>query len=261
MSRSHNSSTSFTGLATDYARYRPSYPPAAMDALIDGLEPPLTIADIGCGTGISARLLTRRASLVYGIEPNEDMLAAARRQPAPSDAGRLEYRRANADATGLDDGKIDLVVCAQSFHWFDNEETIREFHRILRSNGRLALMWNVRQSITEADREHESLMRELQAAAEAAGRAVHRRRETDLSRYNRWFTTMHHVEFANPMILDRESLIGRAHSASYFPRNPQSAREAEKRLRAIFDRHNVEGELRLSQITSLTLALRRSIPE
>jgi hypothetical protein len=53
----------FSDRAADYVKYRPGYPPEAIDAILDGLGPPtaLIAADIGAGTGISARLLASRA--------------------------------------------------------------------------------------------------------------------------------------------------------------------------------------------------------
>lgn len=52
-----NPLTRFSDTA-DYVNYRPSYPAAAIDIILEGLAPPtqLLAADIGAGTGISSRL-------------------------------------------------------------------------------------------------------------------------------------------------------------------------------------------------------------
>ena len=34
------------------------------------------------------------------------------------------------------------MIIAQAFHWFDNEKTIKEIHRVLKSNCPLILLWN-----------------------------------------------------------------------------------------------------------------------
>lgn len=73
---------------------------------------------------------------MLAIEPNEAMRQAAFSHPL------VEYRDATAEATGLPDASVDLVTCFESFHWFDVETTLLEFHRILKSKGRLALIWS-----------------------------------------------------------------------------------------------------------------------
>ena len=69
----------FNDRAADYVKYRPTYPVAAIDAILDGLRPPerLLAADVGAGTGISARLLGDRGVRVIAVEPGEAMRGAA----------------------------------------------------------------------------------------------------------------------------------------------------------------------------------------
>lgn len=129
----------FTNRAADYARYRPSYPAAAIDFILAGLGDPKTLraADIGAGTGISSRLLAERRLYVNAIEPNKEMLAAAQSHPF------VEYRSGSGEQTGLGDASVDLVTCFQSYHWLKREAAILEFQRILRPGGRIAVAWNI----------------------------------------------------------------------------------------------------------------------
>jgi SAM-dependent methyltransferase len=39
---------------------------------------------------------------------------------------------------------VDTVVAAQSFHWFDSARALREAARVLKPEGRIALVWNLR---------------------------------------------------------------------------------------------------------------------
>lgn len=66
----------FSDRVADYERYRPTYPSEAIDALLEGLDLPVAAADVGAGTGISARLLAGRGVTVHAIEPNEPMRLA-----------------------------------------------------------------------------------------------------------------------------------------------------------------------------------------
>ena len=51
-----------------YDRVRPAYPAALIDVLM--AEQPHTVLDVGCGTGIVARLFTARGCEVLGLEPD-----------------------------------------------------------------------------------------------------------------------------------------------------------------------------------------------
>ena len=109
-----SSVTRFTDRASDYVKYRPTYPAAAIDAILDGLGSPAEIvaADVGAGTGISARLLGDRGVRVLAVEPGDAMRAAA----APH--ANVTWTIGSAEATDLAPESLDLVLCAQSFHWF-----------------------------------------------------------------------------------------------------------------------------------------------
>src|SRR4051794_19564793 len=93
---SANPTGRFSGLAQTYARHRPTYPPAALE-LIDttaGLLPGDLVIDVGCGTGISARLMAARGYRVIGVEPNDDMRQQAEEAGG---AGQIEYRAGAAE--------------------------------------------------------------------------------------------------------------------------------------------------------------------
>jgi len=119
------------GFVERYHRLRPR-PPEALFEMLVSLAPSRPIelvVDLGAGTGISTVPWASRATRVIGIEINPQMtgLAAA--------TANVEYRTANAEATGLRDASADIVTCAQSFHWMDRDQTLVEISRILRRGG------------------------------------------------------------------------------------------------------------------------------
>ncbi len=65
----------FSERADAYVAARPSYPVESVDVVIEGMGDPaaLAVADLGAGTGISARVIAARGPLVYAIEPNKKM--------------------------------------------------------------------------------------------------------------------------------------------------------------------------------------------
>ena len=111
-----------------YAAFRPSYPAQAIDAALEGLGDPrgLTIADVGAGTGISARLFAERGARVIAIEPNAQMRAAAEVHP------RVAWCDGHGRADRLESASVDAVVACQAFHWFATMETCTEFRRVAR---------------------------------------------------------------------------------------------------------------------------------
>jgi SAM-dependent methyltransferase len=243
--------TRFSDRAADYVRYRPSYPAAAFDRILEGLGDPtrLAVADVGAGTGISSRLLAERGARVIAVEPNPSMREAA------SPDSRIEWRDGTGEATGLDSGAVDLVVAAQAFHWFRQEEALAEFHRILRPNGRLALIWNSRDSSDALTRGYIDAIHEVNGED-----PIERRGGFDGSVIPRggFFTEPRLVTFANQQPLDRPGLIGRAASASYVPKEGDRFATLSRRLGEMFERHrDADGFVRLRYVTKLYLSTRR----
>jgi SAM-dependent methyltransferase len=207
---SHDSVTRFNDRVDDYVKYRPTYPRQAIDAILDGLGTfeQLVAADVGAGTGISARLVGDRGVRVFAIEPGEEMRRVAARHP------NVSWVDGRAEATGLDPESLDLVLCAQSFHWFDPRATLAEFARILRKGGRLAIMWNRRSDDDPFTRAYRH------AIVDVAGHLPAERMMFDRNVIVRsgLFSAPERLAFPNYQKLDLDGLIGRAHSASYVPK-------------------------------------------
>jgi ubiquinone/menaquinone biosynthesis C-methylase UbiE len=135
----------YTGLAADYARYRPGYALSVATAILSLLARPLSeidAADVGAGTGIWTIMLAARGlRSVTAVEPNDEM----RREGILATRGiDISWRKGSGEATGLPTESVDLVSMASSFHWVDFEKGCAEFQRILRPGGRFAALWNPR---------------------------------------------------------------------------------------------------------------------
>ncbi len=220
----------FTGAASIYARYRPSYPAATVDWIVaeSGVAPGDRVVDIGCGTGILTRLLAERGLRVVGLDPNQDMLAQAR-----DTGGGASYVRAEAAATGLGAASVALATAAQAFHWFDLDAALAELRRVLRSGGLLAVLWNLRAESPFMG-EYDALLR---------------RYSDEYADLDKWETTLARLrahpriqaprqhQAANAQRFDLPGLMGRAWSSSYVRRGVKDRAGFDAALRALFETH------------------------
>jgi len=214
----------FSDRADVYRRFRPSYPSGAIDAMLDGLGEPGTVraADIGAGTGISSRLLADRGVRVSAVEPNAAMRTAA------DTHARVTFSEGTAESTGLESHAFDLVLAAQAFHWFRPEESLREFHRILKPSGRLAVMWNERDLTDPLTAIYSDII--SRASNRAPEEKWHIRPEELY--VSQLFATAWERTFVYEQSLNADGLIGRALSASYVPTEGDARTTVEKELRA-----------------------------
>jgi len=238
-----NPTTRFGSRAKSYAAFRPSYPPEAIDAALEGLDDPraLTIADVGAGTGIGARLFAQRGAAVIAIEPNPQMRAAA--QPHPN----VAWRDGTAEQTGLGNASVDAVAACQAFHWFANHGAMREFRRIAR---RRAILLQYERD--ERDRATKAYGDVVRAYATDDTEAL---REAALSVFAAFpQARVTHREFPATQRLDRTGLLGRAASSSYLPQTGPAARNLQRDLNALFDRHGRGGSVELVTVTFVLVA-------
>jgi SAM-dependent methyltransferase len=247
----------FTGLAKIYARCRPSYPDTALDFIVSvcHLGPAATLVDVGSGTGIASRLFARKGIRVIGVEPNAEMRAEAESADLPADVKRPTYVDGRSEATCLSSGSADVVLAAQAFHWFEAEPALAEFHRILKPVGWVVLMWNDRDPSDPFTAEYGKLILTVPDAAAAevprgdAGKALSASPLFEQAELQR---------FHSEQILDEDSFVGRAFSASYAPRQGAPADAYERSLRELFARYANRGRVTLHYETKVYVARRKA---
>lgn len=95
-------------------------------------QPRPRILDLGCGTGISTRqLAARREGRAVGADIDEKMLEKARELPAKN----IEYVAAAAQRLPFASSEFDAVTAFSAFHWFRDEQSVREIQRVLEKGG------------------------------------------------------------------------------------------------------------------------------
>jgi SAM-dependent methyltransferase len=129
------------GQAADlYHQARPSYPPAAIDDVLEaaGLADPARILEVGAGTGKATLLFAERGVGVVGLEPSAEMAAVARINCAMHT--RVEIVESEFERWSPPE-PFEALVSAASWHWIDPARRYELAARALRAGGTLAAMW------------------------------------------------------------------------------------------------------------------------
>ncbi len=110
---------------------------------MSGIEPGMTVLDLGSGAGFDAFLAWRRvgpSGRVIGVDMTDDMLEQARKNAAELGATNVEFRKGFIEALPVDDASVDLVIsnCVINLS-ADKPAVFREIARVLKPGGRFAV--------------------------------------------------------------------------------------------------------------------------
>jgi SAM-dependent methyltransferase len=226
----------FTDGVNAYRRYRPDYPGALADWVLNQatLLPGDLVVDVGCGTGITSRLFARRGLCVIGVDPNTAMLAAARKAN-----GEVRYFKGAVEDLPLKDAIGKAAIAGQAFHWFDLDHALAELARVLAPGGACFAFWNIREHSTPFLRQYEQLlvdwcpMYPVASADEAVDRLLAHPSVSE----------PREIAFSQIQPLGKDGLLGRAWSSSYVVHGVDDVAGFNTALEQLFDTFNEDGAI------------------
>ncbi|MBM0742344.1 methyltransferase domain-containing protein [Phormidium sp. CLA17] len=105
------------------------------------IPPEATVLDIACGTGEFERLLLQDNpnQHMLGVDISTEMLAIARQKLHHCSSVRFEQGSATELPSANE--QFDIVVCASSFHYFDQPvDALAEMKRVIKPGGKVVIL-------------------------------------------------------------------------------------------------------------------------
>lgn len=124
----------FSAQASEYAKFRPAYPPALIHDIVSLCSDHHLAWDAGTGNGQFAVLLSDYFENVIASDISEKQLANAAQKE------NIRYTINDSTQTDLADHSVDLITVAQAVHWFSFEKFYSEAKRVLQKDGIIALV-------------------------------------------------------------------------------------------------------------------------
>ena len=109
-----------------------------------GVQPGMTVADIGTGGGYMLPWLSRAvgdSGKVYAEDIFDDFLAAARDHAAQERLKNVEFIKGNEHSPELPAASVDVILALDSYHHYNYpEDMLAGFRKALKPEGRLAIV-------------------------------------------------------------------------------------------------------------------------
>jgi SAM-dependent methyltransferase len=130
----------FRELANFYTTGRPTYPRLLARRVADlvGLDGTQTVLDLGTGPGFLALDFCPFAGRVTAVDPEPEMLQAARRNAAKAGVA-VEFVAGSSADLGPHFGRLHLVTIGRAFHWMDRRQTLASLDALIEPTGSVAL--------------------------------------------------------------------------------------------------------------------------
>lgn len=124
----------FSFRSNDYKKFRPEYPEELYRHIRKNLKGLECAWDCGTGNGQVAGKLSEFFCQVEATDISENQLKNAVKKH------NIHYSLQPAENTNFKANTFDLIICGQSFHWFEFNRFFEEVRRCLKPNGIIVIM-------------------------------------------------------------------------------------------------------------------------
>jgi len=241
------STTRFSDRVEDYIKYRPHYPQQIIEILKANinLDTQSIIADIGSGTGISSALFLNNDNKVFAVEPNREMREAA--ELIYLNESNFISIDGKAQQTTLQQHSVDIIFCAQAFHWFNTTETKIESARVLQPKGHIVFVWNIRKDENDFQKEYEAILKKIPEYNKVTHKNI---LDDDIINF---FTpkNMNKKTVSNLQVFDLAGLKGRLQSSSYCPKEGKAYQSLMNEIEKLFHKFENDGFVQFEYDTNI----------
>ena len=132
----------FNHMADYYDLYRPGYPPAAVEAIIQygKLTEGSRLLEVGSGSGKATGQFLGKGFSLTCLDPGHDLVARGNAQYGKQGA---QFLASSFEEFAGEAESWDMIFSAQAFHWIRQPDGYRQCARLLKPGGTVALMWNL----------------------------------------------------------------------------------------------------------------------
>lgn len=240
----------FDNKAALYAANRPSYSHHVLEYLQKnlGFSSSALGADIGCGTGQLTKILAKYFNSVYAVEPNTSMMQEC--QKYLQNYKNIHYICNSSENTNIDSNKLDYISVAQAFHLFYTSESLQEFKRILKPNGYLIIIYNMKNHTSDLFLKNEEILLKYCPLYKREFHATEFERDSFQKCFTKDSYQYHFFSNDNTEYLDHDTFINRTLSASYaIPKSNPSYSYFVQDLEKVFSEFSVNEKVEMELST------------
>lgn len=194
-------------ISEDYAKFRDIYPQEFYDKIIARklCISGQSVLDIGTGTGVLPRNMYHYGAKWTGTDISENQIEQAK---ILSEGLNIDYYAQSAENIDLSDGSFDVITACQCFWYFNHEQIMPNFFRMLKPDGRILVLYMAwlpfEDKIAESS---EKLVLKYNPKWSGAGETVHPIFIPDC--YSEKFELVYHEEYPLKLHFTRETWNGR----------------------------------------------------